>query len=253
MSSSNNKVTVKSKVRISVNPNKITKGQMLNVSAEIFDSITGVPLVFDRIYMQIIDKDGKEVWPLSTIEVNSSQINKLISTSEMKKGRYTVRISPSKKLSPMAAYSFEIEDTTPLAAVPLIPLVLLAVPSGVRRENVEKEFVGPLPPPKVEWVIWRTKIDGRVCTICLPFEGLLFRADDPEMLRVGPPELGGDSHWGCRCNLDVVTDKEIRKMFFDAQMREFNAQQAELEEIHEIYQVSLIAQTAFKQMENIKK
>ena len=244
----NSKLVVKSRVRISVNPNKITRGQMLNVSAEIYDSITGKPLVFDRIYMQILDKDGVEVWPLSTIELNSSQVNKLISTSEMKAGKYTVRISPSKKLTPQASFTFEVETTTLAVLVPLIPLILLARPSGVVKEKVEKEFIGPIPPPKIEWIIYRTEKDSRVCPICLPNEGLLFRPDDPTLIRIGALELGGDTHYNCRCHYDIVSDVQIRKAFFDAAMEEFQAKQKKLKEIHQIYLVSEIAKQSFKML-----
>jgi len=244
---------IKSRVRISINPNKVTRGQMLNVSAEIYDDITGKPLIFDRIYMQILDKDGKEVWPLSTIEINSSQINKLISTSEMEGGQYTVRISPSKKLTPQAAFTFEVETKTNAILVPLIPLILLARPSGVRKENVEKEFVEPKDQANIEWVIWRTEKDSRVCSICLPLEGLLFRVDDPEMVRVGPAEFGGDTHFGCRCVFDIITNKQVRKAFFNAAMEQYQAEQQELEEIHEIYGIAKIAKESFKVLRSIQK
>src|SRR5260370_26245042 len=88
-------------INVIVAPLKVSKGQMISITANIFDKDTLEPMNFDKIYMQIIDEKGIEIWPLSLMEEESAFFSKLISTSEMDPGRYLVRVSPSKKLRPI--------------------------------------------------------------------------------------------------------------------------------------------------------
>ena len=74
----------KPKIIVSINPEKVSRGQMLAIQAQIIDQFTGSPMPFERIYMQIVDEKGVEIWPVSTMEENSFTINKLISTSGRK-------------------------------------------------------------------------------------------------------------------------------------------------------------------------
>ena len=48
---------------------------------------------------------------------------------------------------------------------------------------------------------------------------------------IGPPEFGGQTHWGCRCHYDIVS-----------KVQQLNG---ELREAFEVYQVARIAQQAF--------
>ena len=97
------------RLRVVTTPDKITRGQMMAVQAYIFDPDTGLPIIYNRIYMEIIDKHGVPVWPLSTIAENTDRMNKLISTAQLENGMYQLRVSVSKKLSPMAYSFFEVE------------------------------------------------------------------------------------------------------------------------------------------------
>ena len=198
-------------VQVSINPPKVVEGQMLSIQAAIYDDITKQPMKFDKFYMQIIDNDGLEVWPLSTMQKNSARMDKLISTSELKPGKYLVRISPSKNLSPMGAAEFVIEAKTN-AIVPLIPLALLAIPSSSVADKVENEIAVPFIPPKIAWMIYQTEKDSKVCPICLPHQGKKFHPNDPELIVIGPEELGGQTHYRCRCHYDYVTVEQVQKL-----------------------------------------
>ena len=202
-------------INVTASPTKISRGQMISISVSVVERTTLEPMAFDKLYMEIIDSKGVPVWPLSTIEENSSTVSKLISTAEMKKGTYTVRITPSKHRRPIGAANFEIEDTD-MTLIPLIPLALLALPSSTKREKIERDFVEPPQPPKIAWLIYRTEKDSRVCPICRPHEGKVFRPDDPKLIRIGPPELGGDTHYRCRCGYDIITAQQ--------EQRQLNAQ-----------------------------
>jgi len=226
------------KIDVIATPKKLQQGQMLAVQAYIFDTITGMDMPFDKIYMQIVDSKGVEIWPMSTIAEGVERIDKLISTSQMKPGKYLIRISPSKKLSPMGSVEFQIERSLSQAIIPLIPAVILAVTSSTKQEKIESEFLAPKS-PKITWLIYQTEKDHRVCPICAPNDGLVFRPDDPTLIRIGPPELGGDTHYGCRCHYDFITQ--------EMEMRQLNAQWEELEEVHEAYEVAMIAQQVFNQ------
>ena len=145
----------KPKILVAINPQKVTRGQMIAIQAQIFDQFTNSPMPFERIYMQIVDEKGIEVWPVSTMEINSFTMNKLISTSEMDPGKYLVRVSFSKKFSPIGVAEFEIERGLPLAVIPLIPSVILATTSSSRKEKIEKEFVGPDTPPQITLLVYQ--------------------------------------------------------------------------------------------------
>lgn len=222
-------------INVIASPTKVSRGQMISINVNIVEKTTLQPMPFDVIYMEILDSKGVPVWPLSTIEKNSATLSKLISTAEMKKGKYTVRITPSRYRRPIGVAEFEIEDTD-MTLIPLIPLALLAIPSSTSQEKVEREFVEPPEPPKIAWLIYRTERDSRVCPICRPHEGKFFRPDDPKLIRIGPPELGGDTHYRCRCHYDIITAEQEQKRL-NANLQ-FQAEQA--------YQVYLVA-TAFWQ------
>jgi len=210
-------------INVMIAPSKVSRGQMVSINVNVRESTTLQPMPFDKLYMEIIDSKGVPVWPLSTIEENSSTVTKLISTAEMKKGTYTVRITPSKYRRPIGAANFEIEDTD-MTLIPLIPLILLSIPSSTMQEKIEREFVEPPQTPKIAWLIYRTEKDSRVCPICLPHEGQVFRPDDPKLVRIGPPQLGGDTHYKCRCHYDFITiEQEQRRLNANWEMQ---AQQA---------------------------
>lgn len=197
---------------------------MLAIQAQIIDQFTGSPMPFERIYMQIVDEKGTEIWPVSTMEENSFTINKLISTSEMKPGKYLVRISMSKKFSPIGFAEFEIEGGIPLAIIPLIPAVILATTSSTRKEKVEKEFVGPDTPPQITWLVYQTEKDARVCHICRPDQGKFFRPDDPQLIRI-------PRHPNCRCHYDFIT----QEMEY-AQLQSYSA--AQREHAYQAYEIA---------------
>lgn len=197
-------------INVIASPTKISRGQMISISVNIVERTSLQPMPFDVIYMEILDSKGVPVWPLSTIEKNSATLSKLISTAELEKGKYTVRITPSKYRTPIGVAEFEIEDTD-MTLIPLIPLTLLSIPSSNSQEKVEREFVEPIQTPKIAWLIYRTEPDGRVCEICRPHKNKVFRPDDPKLIRIGPPELGGDTHYRCRCGYDIITVEEEQR------------------------------------------
>ena len=194
-------VEFKPKILVAINPQKVTRGQMIAIQAQIFDQFTNSPMPFEHIYMQIVDDKGVEVWPVSTMEINSFTMNKLISTSEMDPGKYLVRVSFSKKFSPIGVAGFEIERGLPLAVIPLIPPLILATTSSSRREKIEKEFVGPDTPPQITWLVFQTEKDARVCHLCRPNQGKVFRPDDPQLIRI-------PIHPNCRCHYDFITEEQ---------------------------------------------
>jgi len=205
------------RINVIASPTKVSRGQMISISVRVVDWTTGQPMPFDKLYMEILNDKGVAVWPLSVIEENSSTISKLISTAEMDIGKHTVRITPSVYRRPIGVAEFEIEDKN-ILMIPLIPLALLALPSATKKEKIEKEFVEPPEPPLIAWLIYRTERDSRVCEICRPHEGKVFRPDDPQLIRIGPPELGGDTHYRCRCGYDIITQKQERQQL-DAQFQ----------------------------------
>jgi hypothetical protein len=224
------------KVDVITTPGEVQRGQMFAVQATIFDRDTGMVMPFDKIFMQIIDSKGVEIWPVSTVAEGTARIDKLISTSQMRPGKYTIRVSPSRKMSPMGVAPFQIKRSLPLAAVPLIPAAILAVTSSTKKEKIETTFLEPKA-PKITWLLYQTEKDTRVCPICINFDGLVFRPDDPEIIRIGPPELGGDTHYGCRCHYDFIT----REMEFQMAHEQMNAQFERIREAADVAQVAMIA------------
>ena len=202
-------------VIVTITPNKVHKGQFIAIQGIIQDRYTKVPMTFDNIYLDIIDEDGIEAWPLSTVELESASISKLISTSELKEGKtYTVRVSPSRKLSPSGSAQFHIDrDLIPLALlVPgsmLIPHLLLSKPSDTVKEKDESHVIGPdYPPIKIAWLIYKTQLDTKVCKICEPNEGLRFRPDDPNLIKI--PE---DTRPRCRCHYNIISEAEEQEIY----------------------------------------
>ena len=230
---------VKPTVKVVITPNELLRGQMLSVQAYIYDRNNGAALQFKKIYMQIIDSKGVEIWPVTTVAEGTERIDKLISTSQMKPGKYTIRVSPSKKMSPHGYGFFDIKRSLlPLIAIPLIPAVLLAVTSSTKQEKVESTFLEPKL-PKIAWLLYQTEKDGKVCPICRPNEGLVFRPDDPDLIRIGPEEFGGGTHWGCRCHYDFWTP--------EMEMIKF---QAQVEEMYEAAEIGIVAMEAMKVLAN---
>lgn len=225
------------KLVVQTTPDKIVRGQMMAIQAYIFDPETGLPIIYNRIYMQIIDKKGVEVWPLSTIAENTDRLNKLISTSQLEDGMYQLRVSISKKLSPMAYSFFEVEKKPiGLEFLPLIPAVLLGYKTDRKSSKVDSPILEPEPTlVKIVRMFYQTEIDGRVCPICISHREVSFAKGgwDPHDVNIpviGPEELGGDTHWGCRCHYDITTDFALH-----AQLT------AELQEAHQVYEVAQVA------------
>lgn len=231
------------RLRVVTTPDTIVKGQMIAVQAYIFDPSNGLPVIYNRIYMQIIDHKGVEVWPLSTIAENTDRINKLISTSQLKDGTYQLRVSTSKKLSPMAYSFFEVENPPiGLGFLPLIPAVLLGLKTDKKNSKVNSPILEPEPTlVKIVRMFYQTEIDGRVCPICRNLREVSFARGgwdphDDNMPVIGPEEFGGVTHWGCRCHFDITTDLE-----YQAQLL------AELQEVHDVYESVQIAKQYWRE------
>lgn len=218
--------TVHPKVDVFTAPQTVSKGQMISIHATITDRYTKQPIAFDRLYMEIIDGKGIPVWPLSTIEMNSWTISKLISTSDMKAGEtYTVRVTPSKFKRPMGDAQFKIDGTVipPAFLVPtalLIPAALLARPRDPVFKKVESVALEPakVVTVKIAWLIYRTELDQHVCPICKPDEGKMFRPDDPNLPII-------KRHFGCRCHYDIVTVDDERGVL-EAALQVYEANEA---------------------------
>lgn len=163
---------------------------MLEVSVAI-TSPTGLSVTVPKVYMEIVDSKGIVVWPLSVIAKNTSGFTRLISTAELETNtRYTVRTAINPKLVKQS-FSF-FKTTKSIFPGLLIPLTLLS-PSLVPLTLV------PETPEKPMWLVYTTELDQRVCPICVNFEGRTFAPNDPDLIRIGPPELGGRTHYRCRC------------------------------------------------------
>jgi len=222
---------------VQTTPDKITRGQMMAVQAYIYDPATGLPVIFNRIYMEIIDEKGVPVWPLSTIAENTDRMNKLISTAQLENGTYQLRVSTSKKLSPMAYSFFEVEKKSiGLEFLPLIPAVLLGYKTSKKLEKVDSPILEPEPTlVKIVRMFYQTEIDGRTCPICIAHREVSFDKrgwdpSDPNIPVIGPKEMGGDTHYGCRCHFDITTDVELQAQLYE-----------ELKEVYDVYQASQIA------------
>ncbi len=255
------------KLQIAITPNKLQRGQMMAVQAYSYDYETEIPVIVPKFYMQIIDEKGVEVWPLSTIAENTDRIDKLISTAQLDSGQYQIRISTSKKLTPMAYSFFKIEKSIPpLAFALLIPLALgipsrkkLKIKSDITTGIVSEIKVLEIPddatprspksvkvdapimrprerPQEIIRMFYQTEIDTRVCPICRNHREVSFSLggyapDDPHMPSIGPEEFGGDTHWGCRCHYDITRDYPDIPVDFSGEI-----------EAYEVYEAVQIAQ-----------
>jgi hypothetical protein len=200
-------------IQVFVSPREVHKGQLISISANIFDKNSSQPMAFDLLYMQIIDEDGTEVWPTSVIEKGVSSFHKLISTEEMQQGKtYTVRISPSRKLRPIGETRFKIKDELlPLGLlVPgksLIPHLLLSVATSLVVTKVLSDIVEPKDPIlKIAWLIFRTQRDTRVCKYCKVHEDERFRPNDPDLPKI-------PVHLKCRCHFDIITEEDEQEIY----------------------------------------
>lgn len=199
-------------VNVFVAPSKVSQGQMISIHASITDRVSGEPIPFNTIYMDIIDEDGKEYWPLSTIEQDSATISKLISTAELEAGKnYTVRISPSRKLSPSGSAQFQVESTIPktllLPGLSLIPHLLLSVRDSTIQEKVDSNVVLPdFPDIKIAWLVYRTQLDIKVCKYCKVHEGEQFRPNDPDLVQI-------PIHPKCRCHYDIISESVEQEIY----------------------------------------
>lgn len=171
-------------------PEIIQKGQMLSVSVAITNPM-GLSVTVPKVYMEILDSKGIVVWPLSVIAKNTSGFTRLISTAELETNtRYTVRTALNPKLVKQS-YSF-FKTTKSIIPGLLVPLTLLS-------PTLFPQTLIPETPDKPIYLVYTTELDQRVCPICKNFEGRTFSPDDPDLIRIGPPELGGKTHYGCRC------------------------------------------------------
>jgi len=181
----------RNQVTVVVAPKEIDTGQMIQISAVVTDTL-GAPVVAPTLYMEILDSKGRVYWPLSPITRDANGFSKLISTREMEPNtRYTIRVSTNRKLSPQGWTFFKTtkRKLIPFLAPLISPLVL-----------IPKKALNPI------WLIYRTELDARVCKICRPHEGKKFRPNDSRIIRIGPPQLGGETHYTCRCHYDMQLD-----------------------------------------------
>jgi len=178
-------------VTVVATPQVIQKGQMIELSIAITGT-TGLSVVVPRVYMEIVDSRGRVVWPMSVLAKDTSGFTRLISTAELKPNtRYTIRAAINNKLIRMGFAVFK-------TAKGIFPALLLPGLSALALIPKSAEA------HKSDYLMWETEHDARVCPICLNLSGRTWKASDPDIPRVGPPEFGGASHWGCRCNLLVV-------------------------------------------------
>lgn len=180
---------------------------MIQVSAVVTDKF-GQPVVVPTMYMEILDSAGKEYWPLSPIARNVSSFAKLISTNEFKHNtRYIVRVGINRKLSPQGYEFFKTKNRKIIPAfIPLVFAPLVLVPRldlDPELDLIPRLDLIPEEAKKPIFLTYKTELDARVCPICEPNEGLVFAVDDPKLIRIGPPELGGETHFGCRCHYDM--------------------------------------------------
>lgn len=177
------------RITVHVAPQTIDAGQMIQISATVTNPL-GAPVVTSVLYMEIIDSKGRVYWPLSPIARDVNGFSKLISTREMRSNtRYQVRVSINRKLSPQGWAFFKTsKKSLALAFIPALIAPLVLIP---------KKALDPT------WLIYRTELDAKVCPICKPHEGKRFRPKDSDIIRIGPPELGGETHYGCRCHYDM--------------------------------------------------
>ena len=233
-------------ISVTITPETVSKGQMISISANIFDRFTGQPMPFDIIYMEIINDKGIPVWPLSTVELGSSTINKLISTAELEEGQeYLVRVSPSRKLSPIGEGKFSIDRNVLapallLSAPLLIPSKLLSTEDSSRLEKVQAPYILPQDKlgQKIAWLVYQTEKDHRVCNKCAPHQGEMYRPTDPNL-----PIIPRHPH--CRCHYDIITFEEEMQIKQAAYMhKQMQAREA--------YQAYLAASAFWKSQKHFK-
>jgi len=176
-------------------PGAVDTGQMIQIAAAVTDKF-GTPIVVPTLYMEILDSKGRVYWKLSPIERNVSSFAKLIATNEMRANtRYQVRVSTNRKLSPMGYNFFKTnKKVLPLGILPILMVPGILIPKNTLIPEAAKRPV---------YALYRTELDGKVCPICRPNEGLVFNVNDPNIIRIGPPEFNGQTHWGCRCHYDI--------------------------------------------------
>ncbi len=134
--------------------------------------------------------------------------------------------------------------------MPLIPLILLAPATAITVEKIKKEFVEPdsVDSAKIAFLAYKTERDSRVCPICRPHEGKVFRPDDSAIIKIGPPEFGGDTHYGCRCHYDIITQGMVIRKFYQG-MLEQRDQALQAYQAYEIVQVVKASQKGLKQLQ----
>lgn len=183
------------RITVVIAPAAIEAGQMIQIAAAVTDRF-GAPVVAKQLFMDIIDSTGRVYWSLSLIERNVSSFAKLIATGELRHNtRYQVRISTNRKLSPMGYAFFKTKKRIlPLGILPVLMAPSVLIP---RNDLIPEAAKRPI------LATYKTELDARVCVICRPFEGLVFEINDPDIIRIGPPEIGGATHYGCRCHYDI--------------------------------------------------
>ena len=124
---------------VQTNPEEISKGQMITISARLFDPETNQPMTVNRIFMSIISKkDGQIVWPLEVIRKNTDRFDIQIGTDAMKEGHeYFLRVSNNWNLSPNGAATFKIRKD----ATKAILLVPFAIPATVSLDKLLTQFL----------------------------------------------------------------------------------------------------------------
>ena len=135
----------------------------------------------------------------------------------------------------MGASTFTIEKSPALGVVPLIPAAILALPTALIVDKMSKDYVQPKD-QQILFLVYETEKDTRVCPICLPHQGKGFLPDDPDLIKIGPPQLGGDTHYGCRCHYEAITRKQIQETVLSS------AYEAHL--ALEAYQIALVVKAA---------
>lgn len=176
--------TPRTNVTVVALPNEVDTGQFIQVSAALTDEF-GASVFANNIYMQIVDSTGRVVWSTQSMAENQSGFSLLVSTNELKPNtRYTVRVAPNNKFVHMGFTTFKTSKNRVPIAIPLVFVPSVLIPEAAKNP--------------IE-LIYRTKRDTRVDDICLQHEGKRFKPNDPNIIRIGPPDLGGQTHWGCRC------------------------------------------------------
>lgn len=176
--------------------------------------------VKSNVYIQILDNTGRIVYPTSLIAKNESSFMRMISTRELKRGRrYMIKVATNIRFIYMTYKYFETnraKSIIPLLLIPgaLIPQIMMrqfraGTPIADKlstREKLQKRLrlkqrkkkLRPGWSP-IKYLVFHTELDSRVCPKCRPYEGRIFTYTSKDLVKIGPPELGGDTHWNCRC------------------------------------------------------